>query len=136
MTNYIGSHEQYALVSPQTFVDRFTLHWTKVFDMPASEPLRKLWRIMASTYQQSIIATAQDQPSRWRVLQPPTGSGKTMGAVVYSGIQAELNASVADGVKPVGIMIVTRLKSQVDEVVSDINAYVGRQVAIADQHGS
>jgi len=33
---------------------------------------------------------------------------------------------------PVGIMIVTRLKSQVDEVVSDINAYVGRQVAIAD----
>lgn len=24
--------------SPQTFVDKFTLHWTKVFDMPASEP--------------------------------------------------------------------------------------------------
>jgi hypothetical protein len=132
MTNSIGPHEQYALVSPQTFVDRFTLHWTKVFDMPASDALRKLWRIMASTYQQSIIASSQDQPSRWRVLQPPTGSGKTMGAVVYSGIQAELNASVADGVKPVGIMIVTRLKAQVDEVVSDINAYVGRQVAIAD----
>ncbi len=29
-------------------------------------------------------------------------------------------------------MIVTRLKSQADEVVSDINAYVGRQVALAD----
>ena len=55
-----------------------------------------------------------------------------MGAVVYSGVQAELNASVADGVLPVGLMIVTRLKSQVDEVVSDINAYVGRQVAVAD----
>ncbi|MEH2479551.1 hypothetical protein V1282_002908 [Nitrobacteraceae bacterium AZCC 2146] len=55
-----------------------------------------------------------------------------MGAVVYSGLQAELNASVADGVLPVGLMIVTRLKAQVDEVVSDINAYVGRQVAIAD----
>jgi hypothetical protein len=132
MTNYIGSHEQYALVSPQTFVERFTLHWTKVFGMPASEPLRKLWRIMANTYQQSIIATAQDQPSRWRVLQPPTGSGKTMGAVVYSGLQAELNFSVPDGVLPVGLMIVTRLKAQVDEVVADINAYVGRDVAIAD----
>lgn len=132
MTDYIGLHEQYALVPPQTFVDRFTLHWTMKFDMPASEPLRKLWRIMANTYQQSIIATVQGQLTRWRVLQPPTGSGKTMGAVVYCGIQAELNASVADCVKPVGIMIVTRLKAQVDEVVSGINAYVGRQVAIAD----
>ena len=132
MTNHIGLHEQYALVSPQTFVDRFTLHWTNSFGMPASEPLRKLWRIMANTYQQSVIAAAQDQPSRWRVLQPPTGSGKTMGAVVYSGVQAELNAEAADGVTPVGIMIVTRLKAQADEVVSGINAYVGRQVATAD----
>ncbi|MEY9357834.1 hypothetical protein ABH994_000555 [Bradyrhizobium yuanmingense] len=132
MTDYIGPHEQYALVPPQTFVDRFTLHWTKKFDMPASEPLRKLWRIMANTYQQSIIATAQGRLTRWRVLQPPTGSGKTMGAVVYSAIQAELNASLIDGIQPVGIMIVNRLKAQVDDVVSDINAYVGRQVAIAD----
>jgi hypothetical protein len=132
MKSYIGPHEQYALVSPQTFVDRFTLQWTKVFGMPASDPLKKLWRTMANIYRQSIIATSQDQPSRWRVLQPPTGSGKTMGAVVYSGIQAELNASVADGIRPVGIMIVTRLKAQADEVVSDINAYVGRQVAVAD----
>lgn len=132
MTNHTGPHEHYALVTPQSFVERFTLHWTKAFDMPASEPLRKLWRTMANTYQQSIIATAKDQPSRWRVLQPPTGSGKTMGAVVYSGLQAELNASVADGVMPIGLMIVTRLKAQVDEVVSDINAYVGRQVAVAD----
>jgi hypothetical protein len=112
MTDLIGMHEQYALVPPQTFVDRFTQHWTKVFDMPASEPLRKLWRTMANTYQQSIIAASQDQPSRWRVLQPPTGSGKTMGAVVYCSVQAELNASAADGVIPVGIMIVTRLKSR------------------------
>lgn len=55
-----------------------------------------------------------------------------MGAVVYSGIQSELNACVADGVRLVGIMIVTRLKAQVDDVVSDINDYVGRQVAVAD----
>ncbi|WP_038965410.1 hypothetical protein [Bradyrhizobium diazoefficiens] len=132
MTAYIGQHEQYALVSPHTFVDKFTQRWTEEFNMPASEPLRKLWRIMASTYQQSIIATAQDQPSRWRVLQPPTGSGKTMGAVVYAGLQAELNAGVVDGVKPVGVMIVTRLKAQADEVVSQINSYVGREVALAD----
>lgn len=132
MTDHIGLHEQYALVPPQTFVDRFTLRWTEEFNMPASEPLRKLWRTMANTYHQSIIATAQGHQSRWRVLQPPTGSGKTMGAVVYSGLQAEHNAAAGPGVTPVGIMIVTRLKAQADEVVSGINAYVGRQVAIAD----
>jgi hypothetical protein len=132
MTDHIGLHEQYAFVPPQTFVDKFTLRWTEEFNMPASEPLRKLWRTMANTYQQSIISTAQGQPSRWRVLQPPTGSGKTMGAVVYSGLQAEQNASAAIGVKPIGIMIVTRLKVQADEMVSSINDYVGRQAASAD----
>ncbi|WP_247343774.1 hypothetical protein [Bradyrhizobium sp. 61] len=55
-----------------------------------------------------------------------------MGAVVYSGLQAEQNVTAAPCVKPIGIMIVTRLKAQADEVVSEINAYVGRQVAIAD----
>jgi len=59
-----------------------------------------------------------------------------MGAVVYSGLQAEHNATAAPGVKPVGIMIVTRLKAQAEEVVSDINAYVGRHVAVADHTDS
>src|SRR4051812_10318383 len=106
MTTQIALHEQYVLVSPQTFVDRFTLRWTEEFGMPASEPLRKLWRITAGTYQRTIIDAAQAMPNRWRVLQPPTGSGKTTGAVVYAGLQAERNASAADGMKPVGIMIV------------------------------
>ncbi|MGY2983393.1 hypothetical protein [Bradyrhizobium sp. USDA 4508] len=131
MTDHIGLHE-YAVVPPQTFADRFAERWTKEFDMPASEAMRKLWRIMGNTYQEAIKAAAQSRDNRWRVLQPPTGSGKTMGAVVYSGLQAELNASVPPGVKPVGIMIVTRLKAQADEMVSQINAYVGRQVATAD----
>jgi hypothetical protein len=66
MKSSIGQHEQYALVSPQMFVDRFTTRWTQEFNMPASESLRKLWLIMANTYRQSIIATAQDQPCRLR----------------------------------------------------------------------
>lgn len=133
MTDYIGSHEQYALVSPQTFVDRFTQRWTTEYQMPAYGALKRLWGTMAKTYRESILAAAGDRPTRWRVLQPPTGSGKTMGAVVYAGLQAELNMKASDdGMKPVGIMIVTRLKAQADEVVADINAYVGRVVAIAD----
>ena len=126
MTDYIGMHEQYALVPPQTFVDRFSQRWTEEFQMPASEPLRKLWGTMARTYREAILAAAHGGPSRWRVLQPPTGSGKTMGAVVYAGLQADLNVTASvDGVNPIGILIVTRLKAQADEVVSNINSFVG-----------
>jgi len=133
MTDYIGMHEQYALVPPQTFVDRFAQRWTKEYQMPASEPLRKLWGTMARTYREAILAAAEGGPSRWRVLQPPTGSGKTMGAVVYAGLQADLNVTASvDGVNPIGILIVTRLKAQADEVVSNINSFVGRVVAAAD----
>src|SRR5258707_9401381 len=123
MTDYIGLHEQYALVSPQTFVDRFEQRWTNEYDMPASEPLRKLWTTMANAYQAAILDTAAGGGTRWRILRPPTGTGKTMGAVVYAVLQAELNSTTT--LKPVGIMIVTRLKAQADAVVADINALAG-----------
>lgn len=55
-----------------------------------------------------------------------------MGAVVYSGIQAELNASVADGVKPVGIMIVISSKVRLMKWCLISTTTLGRQVAIAD----
>jgi hypothetical protein len=136
MTDHIGIHEQYALVSPQTFVDRFAERWTEQFGMPASNEFKSLWRIMANTYQEAIIDAASNRPYRWRVLQPPTGSGKTTGAVVYAGMQADLNARAeANHRKPVGILIVTRLKAQADEVVLDINYFVGRPVAVADHTG-
>jgi Rad3-related DNA helicase len=132
MKDPIGLHDEYALVPPQTFVDRFELRWTKEFNMPASEPLKSLWGTMAKTYQRAIRATATGENPRWLILQPPTGSGKTMGAVVYAALQAERNLAEADTRKPVGIMIVTRLKAQADDLVADINATAQRAVALAD----
>src|SRR5947208_45278 len=99
MTDYIGLHEHYAIVPPQTFVDRFAQRWTTEYNMPASEPLRKLWTTMANTYQSAILATAAGVSTRWRILRPPTGTGKTMGAVVYAALQADLNITTT--LKPV-----------------------------------
>ena len=76
MTDFIGLHEQYALVPPQTFVDRFAQRWTEIFDMPASGPLRELWRIMANTYQDAILDAAHGRPHRWRVLSLLQAQGK------------------------------------------------------------
>ena len=49
MTDLIGLHEQYAVVPPQTFVDRLTAQWTTAYHNVPSVPLRKLWATMANT---------------------------------------------------------------------------------------
>lgn len=131
MTDLIGLHGQYALVPPQTFVARLTNEWTTAYHNVPSAPLRALWTTMASTYQAAILDTAAGVPPRWRILWPPTGSGKTLGAKVYAALQAEHNAATAQKT-PVGILIVTRLIAQADEMVAAINALAGRQVAVAD----
>lgn len=132
MTDLIGLHEQYALVSPQHFADRLTAEWTTSYHNVPSVPLRKLWATMANTYRDAIIDTAAGVRPRWRVLWPPTGSGKTLGAKVYAALQAQQNASIGDTGKPVGILIVTRLIAQANEMVDAINSLVGHQVAVAD----
>jgi len=132
MTDYIGLHDEYALVPPQTFVTRLTDQWTTAYHNVPSVPLRQLWTTMANTYQEAIIDTAARVTPRWRILWPPTGSGKTLGAKVYAALQAEQNAATAGLKKPVGILIVTRLIAQADEMVNAINALAGREVAVAD----
>src|SRR6266404_6550802 len=117
MTDLIGLHEQYAVVPPQTFVDRLTAQWTTAYHNVPSVPLRKLWATMANTYQEAIIDTAAGVTPKWRILWPPTGSGKTLGAKVYAALQAEQNAVTAGLRKPVGILIVTRLIAQADEMM-------------------
>ena len=74
MTDYIGLHDEYALVPPQTFVDRLTDEWTTSYHNVPSEPLRKLWTTMANTYREAISDTAAGVTPRWRILWPPTGS--------------------------------------------------------------
>jgi hypothetical protein len=132
MTDLIGLHGQYALVPPQTYVARMTDEWTTTYHNVPSAALRALWSITANTYQEAIIDTAAGGVTPWRILSPPTGSGKTLGAKVYAALQAEQNAAAAGHKKPVGILIVARLIAQADEMVAAINTLAGRQVATVD----
>jgi hypothetical protein len=70
MTDYIGLHDEYALVPPQTFVDRLTDQWTTAYHNVPSVPLRQLWTTMANTYREAIIDTATCATPRWRILWP------------------------------------------------------------------
>jgi hypothetical protein len=132
MTDHIGLHEQYALVPPETFVTRLSDQWTTAYHNVPSAPLRQLWTIMANTYRDAILDTAAGVAAPWRVLWPPTGSGKTLGAKLYAVLQAEQNEAAGDLRKPVGVLIVTRLIAQADEMVNAINTLAGRRVAVAD----
>ena len=56
---------------------------------------------------------------KWRILQPPTGTGKTQGTCLYAALQADLNRHAET---PVGILIVTRTILQADEIAATTNA--------------
>ena len=126
----ISSQDHYALVSPQDFTHRMDIHWSQRLQLATSPALRSLWGTMASTFRTSIINSITgvvDAP--WLILQPPTGSGKTQGACVFAAMQAEANAKGM--LKPVGVLIVTRLIEQADALAEQVNELAGRVVAIA-----
>ncbi|WP_456822726.1 hypothetical protein [Bradyrhizobium sp. USDA 4502] len=92
---------------------------------------------MGATFQLATVESASGVQSPWRILQPPTGTGKTQGTCVYAAMQADLNRE-AEGtsLKPVGILIVTRLKDDADNIQNTVNALAGRAVAVANHSGS
>jgi hypothetical protein len=131
MQTTVGSHEL-ALVSPQDFSVRMRKHWSETLNMPTPPALIAVHRLMAEEFQRLIINNASDEGGSASVVLPlPTGSGKTQGTCVYATMQAELNVHVTDNTKPVGIVIITRLIEDADDIAKQINELSGRVVAVA-----
>jgi hypothetical protein len=76
---------------------------------------------MGENFQLSTVEAATGVRSPWRILQPPTGSGKTQGTCVYGAMQAEFNRQAEGTLRPVGLLIVTRLKDDADNIRDTIN---------------
>ena len=114
-------------VKPDVFVDTMTNRWQEALNNVPSPALRAVWRQMAETFN-SMISTAGAPEGRfWKVLSPPTGSGKTQGLILYCSMLAEPGGSAP----PVGGLIVTRLISEADSIARSINGLVGQTVALA-----
>jgi hypothetical protein len=131
--------ESYALLLPQAFSERMNTHWTAPvphgLGQCSSSALRTLWKIMGDNFQQSIVEAAKGTQSPWRILQPPTGTGKTQGTCVYAAMQADHNRETNAAQRPVGILIVTRLKEEADKLKETVNRIAGRSVAAVDHSG-
>lgn len=129
-----------ALVCPHEFSKRMLKHWTAPrpdgLGQHASPALVTLWRIMGENFQLAIVEAASRVQSPWRILQPPTGTGKTQGTCVYAAMQAEFNCETEGTLRPVGILIVTRLKEDADNIRNTINTLAGRDVAVVHHSGS
>lgn len=112
------------VVPPADFTCAMETHWTGTLGNSTSLAFRQLWAVMATTFNEAV----EKRDSLWRVLQPPTGTGKTQGAIVYSALMAQRNAEAPES--RTGILMVVRTINQAEEIVEQINVLAGGQVAV------
>jgi len=110
----------------EDFVTRMREHWTTNLSNVSSKELELTWRQLAQAFKKNILShTDTEQRDEWLVVQPPTGSGKTQGTILYS---AMLPHKV--DTHP-GVLIITRLKAEADIVAEQINELAGESTAVA-----
>ncbi len=116
-------------VNPDTFVSVMNDHWGSNLNNAVSSKLQETWRLLVTTFNSSIYDSTLDVSDQWKVLQPPTGSGKTQGLIIYLSMLSEADPDV-------GALIVVRLKAQADDVVDQINKRTRQDIAIAKHSGT
>lgn len=122
-------------IPPDQFVKHMTEHWQGTLNNTASKPLKDLWLSMAQTYEDAIWESSEHDPnetcftSKWRVLQPPTGTGKSQGAALYAALCAIENQKLdaySDDVTPTHCLLVVRQKVQCQELCEAARCAVQR----------
>jgi hypothetical protein len=113
-------------VPSAVFTEAMSRHWREGFDNVTNPALLAVWRQMAEVFNAQIQSHGTRTEDRWQVVQAPTGTGKTQGLAVYCSLLPEIEHP--------GVLIVTRLKIQADEIAATINRLTGRTDALA-YHG-
>jgi hypothetical protein len=108
-----------SLIPPHHFVDEMEKHWEERLGNISSEALRKVWMQIAGTFGSHIGGFGDFE--RWTILQPPTGSGKTQGTIVYCKMLSRLNRKDHPGV-----LIVTRRIDDANQIAEQINELSGK----------
>lgn len=111
-------------ISSEGFSRAMKTHWEKTLCNVPSPALMALWETMAKTFNAAI----ESDGNRWSVLQPPTGTGKTQGLSVYAALTAKANHKSE---KRNGILVVTRMIEQADELKEAIDRLAGFECAVA-----
>ncbi|ABK98946.1 DEAD/DEAH box helicase family protein [Pelobacter propionicus] len=105
-------------ISPTLFLERMENRWAG-FGNVVSAPLRRSWHQTCTALNDKHRAA--DDPweeETWKVLCPPTGSGKTQGLIVYASM---LNTQNIPLYSHPGMIIVTRRIDDADNIAQQIN---------------
>ena len=79
---------------------------------------------IATIFNDQIEASLSGNETRIKVVQAETGTGKTQGLALYCSMLPE----------DVGVLIITRMKRQADDLADLINNFAGKEIAVA-RHG-
>ncbi|MEO0629682.1 MAG: hypothetical protein AAFY46_03010, partial [Planctomycetota bacterium] len=96
---------------------------------PSAE-VQASWRQAFSVFDQKVEEHGTKYASRWHVLSPKTGTGKSEGLKVYAAAKA------ADAIDAPGILIVVRMTAQADEFIADIRELAGDKHAAVAVHSA
>ena len=121
-----------SVVSPRSFIDRMTKHWTTSLGNTPSDALKGTWQAMATAFGQAIFsavgATGIGDPRLWRVLNPATGAGKTQGTAVYASMLAAADKATD---RQTGMLVVVREIADADSFAGTVNGLAGFLCAAA-----
>ena len=106
------------MIDPKDFTDEMENYWSERLGNVSSEALRNVWFQLARVF--GRYAIGETHRNEWTVLQPPTGSGKTQGTIVYCSMLTRKTGSSHPGA-----LIVTRLKTDADQIAEQINELSG-----------
>ena len=114
---YANMNTLFPPISPIHFADAMEARWTSVLKNKSSPALRHAWKQIAAVYGSHIIRHSDPvQHTKWVVLDPPTGSGKTQGTMLYCSMMANLPAD-----QHPGVLLVTRRIEDADSIAAEIN---------------
>jgi hypothetical protein len=116
-------------VSVNAFVPAMAAHWTRLGNV-VSPQLESIWTRICTTLNQQIIQHGTVEGDRWRVVPAELGSGKTESLKMYCSMLPAATHDPFDEPHP-GVLIISRLKKQADEIAADINKMAGVDVAVA-----
>lgn len=105
------------MISKSIFIPEMIKHWTERLDNVPSPALIQAWEQLCDAFEQYTVSQWQEKKrSRWTVLQPPTGSGKTQGTILYAAMFSRYPIQFHPG-----ILIVTRRIEEADKIAQQIN---------------
>ena len=86
------------MIDPREFTDEMEKYWSEKLRNVPSEALRKVWFQLAKVF--GRYAIGETHRNEWTVLQPPTGSGKTQGTIVYCSMLSRINKDLREDFIP------------------------------------